>query len=534
MYTIVVADDEEELRRAIIRRVKWEEIGFIVVGEAENGIEALELVDRLEPDLLLTDIRMPFISGIELARQVREVRPATQIAFLSGFDDFTYAQQAIQYNIISYMLKPITMEELTAELVKIKKKIDTLFSEFAQIKKGSLGADEFLLPLLLDAFQTDTGSGREEDLRKKAEAAGLIQAGSRMMRYVVLTVALWEENGNNCTEPGHVHAVDSILKKYIKYKSFFVEDRIVALLIATPSSFDKYLHILSDDIIQSIERILGLHCCIGVSRETAFLGSLHEAYRESINAVRYANRTMSAIRYISDEEPFGGADMEDVMGIVSQVENLIRSGSKQELELFLDLEFSKLSKADTSREKINFLLLELLSGVCRILYAVSDETEEQVFSGELFARQLSFLDRPFPEASERFKQFCLTAADLIAKEKQKTSMDACDRALALIEKEFSNPDISLISVSGEIGVSPNYLSALIKKRTGKSFVDYLTQKRMEEAKERLVHSALKIREISEACGYNDQHYFSYCFKKFAGVSPNMLRQQISAASGEGV
>lgn len=226
--------------------------------------------------------------------------------------------------------------------------------------------------------------------------------------------------------------------------------------------------------------------------------------------------------------------MEDVMGIVSQVENLIRSGSKQELELFLDLEFSKLSKADTSREKINFLLLELLSGVCRILYAVSDETEEQVFSGELFARQLSFLDRPFPEASERFKQFCLTAADLIAKEKQKTSMDACDRALALIEKEFSNPDISLISVSGEIGVSPNYLSALIKKRTGKSFVDYLTQKRMEEAKERLVHSALKIREISEACGYNDQHYFSYCFKKFAGVSPNMLRQQISAASGEGV
>ena len=99
----------------IVRSINWEEIGFSVVGEAENGIEALELVDRLEPDLLLTDIRMPFISGIELARQVREVRPATQIAFLSGYDDFTYAQQAIQYNIISYLLKPIPMAELTAE-----------------------------------------------------------------------------------------------------------------------------------------------------------------------------------------------------------------------------------------------------------------------------------------------------------------------------------------------------------------------------------------------------------------------------------
>lgn len=87
-YTVVVADDEEEIRRSLVRRVKWEEIGFEVVGEAENGADALELVEKLEPDLLLTDIKMPFLSGIELARAVREVRPMVQIAFLSGFDDF--------------------------------------------------------------------------------------------------------------------------------------------------------------------------------------------------------------------------------------------------------------------------------------------------------------------------------------------------------------------------------------------------------------------------------------------------------------
>ena len=117
MYTIIVVDDEEELRHAIIKRVEWEKIGFEVVGEAGNGIDALELVEQLEPDLLLTDIRMPFMSGIELARQVREVRPATQIAFLSGYDDFAYAQQAIQYNIISYLLKPISMADLTASII---------------------------------------------------------------------------------------------------------------------------------------------------------------------------------------------------------------------------------------------------------------------------------------------------------------------------------------------------------------------------------------------------------------------------------
>ena len=112
MYTIVVADDEEELRRAIIRKIDWESIGFRVVGEAENGIEALELVERMEPDLLLTDIRMPFVSGIELARQVREVRPTTQIAFLSGFDEFSYAKKAISVRAIDYVLKPYDENEL--------------------------------------------------------------------------------------------------------------------------------------------------------------------------------------------------------------------------------------------------------------------------------------------------------------------------------------------------------------------------------------------------------------------------------------
>ena len=114
LYTVVVADDEDELREAVCTMIPWEDYGFCLVGSASNGLDALQLVEQHEPDLLLTDIRMPFISGIELARQVREVRPATNIAFLSGYDDFEYAKQAIQYNIISYMLKPLTMEGLGA------------------------------------------------------------------------------------------------------------------------------------------------------------------------------------------------------------------------------------------------------------------------------------------------------------------------------------------------------------------------------------------------------------------------------------
>ena len=116
LYTVVVADDEDVLREAVCSMVPWQELGFSLVGSASNGLDALQLVEKLEPDLLLTDIRMPFISGIELARQVREIRPAMNIAFLSGYDDFEYAKQAIQYNIISYMLKPLTIDGIAAEI----------------------------------------------------------------------------------------------------------------------------------------------------------------------------------------------------------------------------------------------------------------------------------------------------------------------------------------------------------------------------------------------------------------------------------
>ena len=107
-YTVLVVDDEQDQRQAIIERVRWADAGFEVVGEAENGVEALDLIEALEPDLILTDIRMPMISGLELARRVREVRPATQIVILSGYDSFEYAREAIDYNIISCRRRCLT------------------------------------------------------------------------------------------------------------------------------------------------------------------------------------------------------------------------------------------------------------------------------------------------------------------------------------------------------------------------------------------------------------------------------------------
>lgn len=527
MYTVVVADDEEELRRALIRRVNWEEAGFRVVGEAENGAEALELVEKLEPDLLLTDIQMPFITGIELARQVREIRPTMQIAFLSGYDEFSYAQQAIQYNIISYILKPISSAELTEELKKIKEKIDEKFEEF--INKSKTGSEwielsEFLMPLLLDEFQGELSPERNLSLLKTAKSCGLIKELDGEHKFAVMVTSIYDEEGKNATTRANVNAIDIILRKYIKHASIYVEGRVVSFLVATQMGFDKYLHIAVEDIIQSVKRIMNLQASVGVSRIVKQIGTAHEAYVEAVTAVNYSRLSDQNIHFISDVERSDEVDQELYMKLIGEVENLLRSGSKQELEHYLKDVFDKIEENGYSPATINFIVMQLVSAVLRIAYSAVDKESIQ----EL--QSYSPLQGLFPiagtdEMRDKSIRFCIKAKELISEQRKKSTSVLCDQTLEIIENRYFDSELSLAVISGEIAVSPNYLSAIIKKSTGTTFVDLLTRKRIETAKKLLLESNMKIREIAEKCGYSDQHYFSYCFRKYTGESPNSHRRQ---------
>lgn len=359
MYTVIVADDEEELRRALIRRVDWESIGFSVVGEAENGAEALELVEKYEPDLLLTDIRMPFITGIELARQVREVRPATQIAFLSGYDDFSYAQQAIQYNIISYLLKPISAAELTEELKKIKEKIDEKYHQFMvdNGERGKLEIQNMIMPWLLDGFQGEAGEERNQRLIKEAAACGLIKDVSSDFRFIVIITSIIDQDGKNCTSQTSVHAIDFILKKYIRHVSFYSEGRVISLLIASQSGFDKYLHIAVGEITQSVKRIMNFSCLIGVSRSVQGLSNVHEAYIEAMNAIQYSKRNRTEVYFISDIEREEDVDLERIENCISEIENLLRGGSRQELEEYLNRVFDQITEKNIAVTALYFMMV---------------------------------------------------------------------------------------------------------------------------------------------------------------------------------
>lgn len=151
LYRIILVDDEEEVRQSIIRKINWTEAGFKVVGDAENGEDALEKVEALEPDLILTDIRMPYMDGLTLAERVRQKYPSIKIVIFSGYDDFEYAKQAIKLNVTEYILKPVNVEELTAILKRIKANLD---EEIEQKRNVNLLRENYIksLPILREQF----------------------------------------------------------------------------------------------------------------------------------------------------------------------------------------------------------------------------------------------------------------------------------------------------------------------------------------------------------------------------------------------
>ena len=419
LYTVVVADDEDELREAVCTMIPWQELGFRLVGSASNGLDALQLVEECQPDLLITDIRMPFISGIELARQVREVRPSTHIAFLSGYDDFEYAQQAIQYNIISYMLKPLTVKGLGEELQVIRRKIDAQFELFRQAAPQSGEQDlrtAMLAALVLDDCADLDSAQAELCLRR----CGLLRESDVKPCYAVVVSALLAEDGSMDTPPSFVNSVDQLIEKYMRGASFFAPGKVVSVLAGSPPYLEAYLYVLAEEIPQMADRVLGRRCRVGVSRTADAPAALHGAYREAMEALRQGDPTEAGAQFIGDLEP-------------------------------------------------------------------------AVKGGELL----------------------------------------CRRALDTLAQHYMDPGLSLVSLSGMLDVSPNHLSACIKKYAGETFINTLIRKRMEAARELLANSTLKVREIAERCGYTDQHYFSYCFKKYCGESPNSMRRRLDAErSGE--
>ena len=504
IFTVLVADDEDELREAVCRLIPWESIGFQLLGSAGNGLDALELVEQFQPDLLLTDIHMPFISGTDLARQVRELQPLIQIAFLSGYDDFEYAKLGIEYEVVSYLLKPISMEELTAALREIHGKMAAKFHYLSSGADRSGGLQLAVASLLLDGF---AGPPEEETLLATRSDLGFAVTAPYQMTVLATRVE------SSCLAAA-VGTIDKVLQKYYSSCTIASGGRALTFLVSE-DGFSR-LDMALDELLQVLRRLLDDGCVIGVSRKFNRINLCHSACREAVDAQCMSGD--SGIRRIGDmlaEPEIRAAEVPDA---AAELEKLLYGADYGELDRCLEQCFS------AGEDDGELAALQVLAAVRSIL------------SGALSAGELSRLFQRYGlaapltagmdggELKRRIREVCLAGQGVLAERRQGGVGALCGRALRMIEQNYMDPELSLASVSEQLHVSPNYLSANMKKYAGDTFINLLIKKRMEAALALITSGGVRIAEAAGRCGYADQHYFSFCFKKYYGVSPAKMRR----------
>ncbi len=397
-----------------------------------------------------------------------------------------------------------------------------VFSEKDEVQK-EMEKWEFIMPLLLDSVLLERTD--EEERVKNAVSCGFLRnPNPDNFQYVVLVTEIFDYDGNDRTSRNSVSAIETILNKYVRNISCYLKGRVVSVLAATPAGFSKYLHIIVEEIVQSVERLMSCRCRIGVSRMEKRLGDCREGYLEAMNAISYARGGEGHVFFIADEEKSSSFSQEELQSGVDKTEMLLRGGKRDELENYLNQLEESIRLGANATVMYSLMTTQIAATVNKVVYAVAGDEGVSKIQMEYPVKDIQDVGRMI-EKFRNVKKMCLYANDMISEQRKKSSEVICETVLFFIESKYADPDISVMSVSEEIGVSPNYLSTLIKKNTGKNFVELLTEKRITTARELLCSTKMKIREITEACGYRDQYYFSHCFKKMVGMSPNACRKE---------
>ena len=532
MYSILLVDDEQYIRQSIIELVQWEKKGFYILGEASNGEEALELMEKNVPDILITDIRMPVMDGIELSRRIREKHPSVKIVFLSGHDDFDYAVSGIKLNIIEYLLKPISINDLELMLEQVHEVLDDEKREANDLKRIETEYLEnfqgikmsFLVSLITDNYKEVP----ELEIKKLIKTYRLNLKGDRN---VLLNVNIDKSTLKKGQTENHdlemmkfslANVIRRISKKYLNGEVFNFTSNIVVMLSDSKENIDLYKDIIVKEISESTKKLFHFSVGIGVSEEYDSLSGAKSAFQSSISALNYGlimkkNKEV----YISDIETSGLEKMIFDEANETKLISLIKIGSKKELSGFIDELFKGFN--NDNQTHLQIFLMELYVSVLKAYKSVIP-----IYDTDMLQRIQMISDihhyQEIEEIREWFKEFCLTVIESIQSQRKKKTDSLAKKSYDYLVDHYKDPTLSLKSVSKQMAISPSYFSSLFKKENGISFTHALIKIRMEKAKEYLLTTDCKIVEVALASGYTDQHYFSYCFKKYFGESPNKIRE----------
>lgn len=527
-YTVLLVDDEEEVIQVIMKKINWEGLGFSVIGYANNGVKALEMVEEFQPDVVMTDIRMPYMDGMELSSRIKTEFPATKILLFTGFDEFEYAKEAIHLELEEYILKPVNSVELTNVFTKLKIKLDQEISEKQNVEELQKYYMESL-PLLQANFYSTLMEGRikREDIPKYLSDYQISFTGSFFCCVVVHTSS--RRVPKNMNPLLLATSVQKQVKEYFgkKWDAKCFSYLGNTVLIPQLSSENEVSELTDecDRFCKYAERIIGAVVTVGIGQVCEDILELAQSYSSAREAVSYraiygASRAIN-IKEIAPQEMSESGIANDTE--LANLFKMIRVSSEKEIVEAVDKYLSRIFIPSKSLQQHHIAVMELVSALYR--FAVNNEITIQGFSEDMGNLYSSLLELEPDALRKWFTDTSLSFHEQLVNARNKSTKSFVSKAKEYVHNHYSDEDLSLDHICQALGVSNSYFSTIFKKETGNSFIGYLTEYRMEQASRLLMETNEKSYVIAKSVGYTDPNYFSYVFKRQFGVSPSKYRTE---------
>jgi len=541
LLNVIIADDERIQREGIARHVDWEAYGMQVAGLAEDGLQALELMERSGVDLLITDIKMPKMSGLELAERARQVNPQVKILIISGYNDFEYARTAIELKAYAYLLKPIMMDQLEQELDQLHAVMmqerhmqQTFASLQEQLQESQPLLAEKLFQHILHGFLKD-----EETIRHRMAALSLpIPAHGYDLLLLQIDAPQDPPRTDAQTELAYMQQLYAQLARLPVIGSGqgqafqSKEDEYVILLYAS----DTQASPRTDEIIREVRETLQLpyrdRLTIGVGNRRVRLSQMHEAYKEAEAAARqkfHLGRGKTIYyRDIETDQPVA-ANLDACYEQMIQAVEVGNSELTEQAVLAIFEEFARMSAS--AKPYVRTFCYRMISDLILMLQDANEKLEA-VFGEEhdLWTR-MDACDT-LSDYHAWLRETALAVCQRLSAKRTRKNGAVIDKIVHLLETHYAEP-ITIDELAKRIHLTPNYISNLFKAHIGESIIDYLTRIRMKRAIQLLKDESVRIYEVAEQTGYNSTSYFSVVFKNMYGISPKDYRDQGSKPQKNG-
>lgn len=543
MLKIFLAEDEVVVRETIKRMIPWEELGFELVGEAADGEMALPLLIRQQPDLLITDIKMPFMDGLTLARLAKKEIPGLKVVILSGYDDFNYAKQAIGIGVEDYLLKPITKNALIERLSEIRSRYEHEKTQKEYYEKFQREMQAYEKNSSRDFFEALVGGSMDMmEVYKRAEKLGL-DIVAEAYNVLIFTMncdedfsgqrdeySSWEAESLELLEnffAGHSSAM--LFRSNIFSYGVLLKGQRETIEENTRACVDEIRKILSR---QDGRREWFLAVGQSVERLSQIQKSYHTASRAFSQRYLYDENILYYDEMETMEHPGGQAETEDNAYLQKVdvnalnpaiLQKFLSNGLQEETENFVKDYFYAIGQEPMESLVFrNYVILNVRFSVISFIKGLGCDTNEMESADteEVLAESGKNMESAIAYAKKMISQ----AIEIRDQNSGNKNRSILKTAVDFIDSHYMDEEISLNTVANVANVSSNHFSTLFSQNMGQTFIEYLTTLRMNKAKELLRCTGMRSSEIAGEIGYKDAHYFSYLFKKTQGMTPSDYRK----------